>query len=81
MLPEPLDVPDPDSDRGRDLIARSRQIRQRAGIGFGQMCRELGVCKATLQRYETDPPQAVPGRFVAVLAALDGWSAYPPVTR
>ena len=76
-----LDPPAPDSDRGRDLIKRARAIRQRAGIGFSQMCRELGVCKSTLQRYETDPPAQVPARFVGVLAVLDGWQAYPPPIR
>jgi hypothetical protein len=71
-----LILPEPDSDRGRDLIARARPIRQAAGVGFDQMRRRLGICKSTLQRWETDPPQwrstaGTPRLFVAILAALE----------
>lgn len=71
-----LILPDPDSDRGRDLIKRARQIRHAAGVGFVPMARKLGICKATLQRWETSPPRwgpaaaGTPRLFVAILAAL-----------
>ncbi len=78
-LPAPApSPPDPASDAGQDLIKRGRVIRQQAGVGFRQMADRLGICKATLQRYETTgPPPARPGTwdtpayYVAILAALD----------
>ena len=39
MLPDPapIDPPPPDSDRGRDLIRRARQIRRDAGVGMADV--------------------------------------------
>ena len=72
--------PDPESDRGRDLIARSRAIRRDAGIGMDRMARRLGIAKSTLSVWETDPPPGIgthpssygtPEFWVAVLDVLD----------
>ena len=78
--PDPADPPALDSDRGRDLLARARPIRQAAGVGFDRMARQLGISKACLSRWETDPPRrigadrrtgGVPEQFVAILDVLD----------
>src|SRR5262249_19669643 len=52
-----VEIPgDLDSDRARDLIKRARQIRRDAGIGMSQMADRVGVSKATLHAWETNPP-------------------------
>lgn len=82
MLPDaaPLEVPAPDSDRGRDLIKRARQIRRDAGVGFRAMADRLGIARSTLSRYETAGPPApgrvrgpwdIPAYWVAILDVLD----------
>ena len=55
--------PAPDSDRGRDLIRRARQVRHDAGVGFGAMARQLGVSNATLHiaLAGAHPARPVPG--------------------
>ena len=72
--PEPLDQP------AADRVARSRQIRHDAGVGFGAMCREAGLSPGYLSQLERglSRPGGGARRWLAILAILDGWHAYPP---
>jgi hypothetical protein len=82
-MPPAADPPGPpalDSDRGRDLLARARQIRQEAGVSFDRMAATLGIGKATLSVWERTPPRRLgqdrrtwgtPEYWVACLDVLD----------
>jgi transcriptional regulator with XRE-family HTH domain len=69
----PSAVPAPDSDRAADLIARSRELRRQAGVGFGRMAAEAAINKSHLSQLERG--LASPGRrartWLAILEVLD----------
>ena len=46
----PMGVVADDDERAHDLIARSRELRQAAGIGIGKMAAEVGTDKSTISR-------------------------------
>lgn len=66
-------VPAPGSDRAADLTARSRELRQAAGVAFDRMAAEAAISKSHLSQLERG--LAAPGRrartWLAILEVLD----------
>jgi transcriptional regulator with XRE-family HTH domain len=67
-------------DRARDLVARSRQLREAAGISLAKMAGEVGCSKPTISVWERNPGIEIgrlPGsrdrarKWLAILAVLD----------
>lgn len=63
-----------DSEQARDLVKRSRAIRQAAGISIGKMAAEAGCSVPTLSIWERNPPAEL-GRLPRVRPAARRWLA------